>query len=392
MNNKEYKEYTAADFLNDPDFLLWCLDPDKREDLFWSEFPANHPETYAEFRKAVQTVGSIRLNNFQLEEGEKAELYDSIMSDYRALCTRRRLLRRRLFALAAAAVAALGLVIPALLGVFRPAADPGDGLAQNSEIRLISGRRAENIAAESASIECSPAGEVRINGRRVASAKPARMNRLVVPEGKRADITLSDGSRVWINSGSAFSFPAVFEGGERRVSIEGELYIDVTPDPARPFIVHNAYFDTRVLGTSFDVSAYSDADRPASVVLVHGAVEITTGEGEQIQLGPNDMFSLKAGNYTVVQVDPSQYVSWKDGLLTFTSFTLERVIAQIAAYYRVEIVCDPAVRELCCSGKLVLFDELPDTLDVLSGILPVSCRIERQPDGTQLIRITARPN
>ena len=90
MDNKEYKEYTAADFLNDPDFLLWCLDPDKREDLFWSEFPANHPETFAEFRKAIQTVGSVRLNNFTLEEGEKAELYDSIMSDYRALCSRRR--------------------------------------------------------------------------------------------------------------------------------------------------------------------------------------------------------------------------------------------------------------------------------------------------------------
>ena len=390
MDNKEYKEYTAADFLNDPDFLLWCLDPDKREDLFWSEFPANHPETYAEFRKAIQTVGSVRLNNFTLEASEKAELYDSIMSDYRALCSRRRQLHRRLFALAAAAVVAAGVVVPALLGVFRPAAESLP--AQASEIRLISGKQAEHIASESASIECNPAGEVRINGRKVASAKPARMNRLVVPEGKRADITLSDGSRVWINSGSVFTFPAAFGEGERRVSIEGELYIDVTPDPERPFIVQNAFFDTRVLGTSFDVNAYADSDRPASVVLVRGAVEITTGDGEQVQLESNDMFSLKAGNYTVVKVDPSQYISWKDGLFTFSSGTLERVIAQIAAYYRVEIVCDPDVRELCCSGKLVLFDDLSDTLDVLSDILPIDCRIEQRPDGTQAVRITARTN
>ena len=390
MDNKEYKEYTAADFLNDPDFLLWCLDPDKREDLFWSEFPANHPETYAEFRKAIQTVGSVRLNNFTLEASEKAELYDSIMSDYRALCSRRRQLHRRLFALAAAAVVAAGVVVPAMLGVFRPAAESLP--AQASEIRLISGKQAEHIASESASIECNPAGEVRINGRKVASAKPARMNRLVVPEGKRADITLSDGSRVWINSGSVFTFPAAFGEGERRVSIEGELYIDVTPDPERPFIVHNAFFDTRVLGTSFDVNAYADSDRPASVVLVRGAVEITTGDGEQVQLESNDMFSLKAGNYTVVKVDPSQYISWKDGLFTFSSGTLERVIAQIAAYYRVEIVCDPDVRELCCSGKLVLFDDLSDTLDVLSDILPIDCRIEQRPDGTQAVRITARTN
>lgn len=390
MDNKEYKEYTAADFLNDPDFLLWCLDPDKREDLFWSEFPANHPETFAEFRKAIQTVGSVRLNNFTLEASEKAELYDSIMSDYRALCSRRRQLHRRLFALAAAAVVAAGVVVPALLGVFRPAAESLP--AQASEIRLISGKQAEHIASESASIECNPAGEVRINGRKVASAKPARMNRLVVPEGKRADITLSDGSRVWINSGSVFTFPAAFGEGERRVSIEGELYIDVTPDPERPFIVHNAFFDTRVLGTSFDVNAYADSDRPASVVLVRGAVEITTGDGEQVQLESNDMFSLKAGNYTVVKVDPSQYISWKDGLFTFSSGTLERVIAQIAAYYRVEIVCDPDVRELCCSGKLVLFDDLSDTLDVLSDILPIDCRIEQRPGGTQAVRITARTN
>ena len=392
MDNKEYKEYTAADFLNDPDFLLWCLDPDKREDLFWSEFPANHPETFAEFRKAIQTVGSIRLNNFTLEEGEKAELYDSIMSDYRALCSRRRLLRRRLFALAAAAVVAAGVVVPALLGVFRPPTETDVSPARASEIRLISGRQSEHIASESASIECAPSGEVRINGRKIASAKPARMNRLVVPEGKRADITLSDGSRVWINSGSVFTFPAAFGEGERRVSIEGELYIDVTPDPEHPFIVHNALFDTRVLGTSFDVNAYCDSNRPASVVLVHGAVEITTGDGEQVQLESNDMFSLKAGNYTVVKVDPSQYVSWKDGLFTFSSGTLERVIAQIAAYYRVEIVCDPDVRELCCSGKLVLFDDLSDTLDVLSDILPINCRIEQRPDGTRAGCVTARTN
>lgn len=390
MDNKEYKEYTVADFLNDPDFLLWCLDPDKREDLFWSEFPANHPETYAEFRKAIQTVGSVRLNNFTLEEGEKAELYDSIMSDYRALCSRRRQLRRRVFALVAAAVVAVGVAVPALLGVFRLA---GENLpAQASEIRLISGKQAEHIASESASIECNPSGELRVNGRKIASGKPARMNRLVVPEGKRADITLSDGSRVWVNSGSVFTFPAVFGQGERRVSIEGELYIDVTPDPERPFIVHNTYFDTRVLGTSFDVSAYADRDRPASVVLVNGTVEITTTEGEQVQLGSNDMFSLKAGNYTVVQVDPAQYISWKDGLFTFSSGTLEWVIAQIAAYYRVKIVCDPDVRELSCSGKLVLFDDLSETLDVLSDILPINCRIEQRPDGTQVVRVTARTN
>lgn len=390
MNSKEYKEYAVADFLNDPDFLLWCLDPDKREDLFWSEFPANHPETYAEFRKAIQTVGSVRLNNFTLEEGEKAELYDSIMSDYRTLCSHRRQLRRRVFALAAAAVVAVGVAVPALLGVFRLA---GENLpAQASEIRLISGRRAEHIASESASIECNPSGELRVNGRKVASGKPARMNRLVVPEGKRADITLSDGSRVWINSGSVFTFPAVFGPGERRVSIEGELYIDVTPDPERPFIVHNTFFDTRVLGTSFDVNAYADSDRPASVVLVSGTVEITTSDGEQVQLESNDMFSLKAGNYTVVQVDPAQYISWKDGLFTFSSGTLEWVVAQIATYYRVKIVCDPDVRELCCSGKLVLFDDLSETLDVLSDILPVSCRIEQRPDGTQVVRVTARTN
>lgn len=390
MDNKEYKEYTVADFLNDPDFLLWCLDPDKREDLFWSEFPANHPETYAEFRKAIQTVGSVRLNNFTLEEGEKAELYDSIMSDYRALCSRRRQLRRRVFALAAAAVVAVGVAVPALLGVFRLA---GENLpAQASEIRLISGKQAEHIASESASIECNPSGELRVNGRKIASGKPARMNRLVVPEGKRADITLSDGSRVWVNSGSVFTFPAVFGQGERRVSIEGELYIDVTPDPERPFIVHNTYFDTRVLGTSFDVSAYADRDRPASVVLVNGTVEITTTDGEQVQLGSNDMFSLKAGNYTVVQVDPAQYISWKDGLFTFSSGSLEWVIAQIAAYYRVKIVCDPDVRELSCSGKLVLFDDLSETLDVLSDILPINCRIEQRPDGTQVVRVTARTN
>ena len=89
-------------------------------------------------------------------------------------------------------------------------------------------------------------------------------------------------------------------------------------------------------------------------------------------------------NYSVYEVDPYKYISWKDGLLFFTSNTLFEVLQKVAAFYKIEITCSGEIGSRKCTGKLILFDDLDGTLDVLSDIFRIA--YVRGPDGSVAVR------
>ena len=236
-------------------------------------------------------------------------------------------------------------------------------------------------------------GEILIDGKENEGAETDRRtprqevrvhtSELVVPKGKRAHLQLSDGTRVWINSASVLRFPSAF-GDTRDVFVEGEAYFEVAKDANRPFIVHTDHFATRVLGTSFDVTTAPRADGSSAVVLVEGSVAIDVANGESVTLNPSERFSMKDGSYSVYEVDPYKYISWKDGLLFFTSNTLFEVLQKVAAFYKIEITCFGEIGSRKCTGKLILFDDLDGTLDVLSDIFRIA--YVRGPDGSVAVR------
>lgn len=88
---------------------------------------------------------------------------------------------------------------------------------------------------------------------------------------------------------------------------------------------------------------------------------------------------MKDGSYSVYEVDPYKYISWKDGLLFFASNTLFEVLQKVAAFYKIEITCSGEIGSRKCTGKLILFDDLDGTLDVLSDIFRIA--YVRGPDG-----------
>ena len=177
--------------------------------------------------------------------------------------------------------------------------------------------------------------------------------------------------------------PSAF-GDTRDVFVEGEAYFEVAKDANRPFIVHTDHFATRVLGTSFDVTTAPRADGSSAVVLVEGSVAIDVANGESVTLNPSERFSMKDGSYSVYEVDPYKYISWKDGLLFFTSNTLFEVLQKVAAFYKIEITCFGEIGSRKCTGKLILFDDLDGTLDVLSDIFRIA--YVRGPDGSVAVR------
>ena len=166
---------------------------------------------------------------------------------------------------------------------------------------------------------------------------PAQLMALSVPRGQDYHLTLADGTQVWLNAESRLEFPDRFNGNTREVRLKGEAYFEVKKDAKRPFIVHTDYLTTRVLGTSFDVRAYSRKD--ASVTLVSGRVQVKTGDLAQV-LSPGEQAALKGSQLAVIPVDTYPITQWKEGFFYFDNQSLFVIMQELARWYGVNVSFD----------------------------------------------------
>lgn len=202
------------------------------------------------------------------------------------------------------------------------------------------------------------------------STLKAEMREIVVPEGKRLDAILSDGTKIYVNSGSKVIYPDVFDEEKREIHIEGEVYLDVAKNPDCPFIVKTRDFDISVLGTAFNVCAYSN-ETSASVVLVHGSVLVTTENKHKIQLEPNQLINIKGGETSICEVDVAEYISWKDNMLLANRKSLADIFRKLELYYGCKIQYDPKIVSMSLTGKLDLLPEIKDVIENLCLSFPL---------------------
>ena len=164
-------------------------------------------------------------------------------------------------------------------------------------------------------------------------------NELITPRGGSYKLDLADGSKVWLNAGSSLRFPVSFSDSTRKVFLEGEAYFEVTHN-GKPFIVSSDNMDIRVLGTSFNVSAYRD-DKEVKTTLVEGKVSINSRSENQIEsiiLLPNKQATINKSDSTIriAEVNTLQYTSWMKGKLEFNNETLEIVMKRLSRWYDFE--------------------------------------------------------
>ena len=200
---------------------------------------------------------------------------------------------------------------------------------------------------------------------------------LTVPRGGEYVLTLSDSTRVWMNSDSELRYPSRFEGGERRVSVTGEAYFQVAKDESLPFIVEAGGAAVRVTGTEFNVMAYPDDGR-VETTLVSGGVDVeANGQTRRVAPGSQAVYDKSSGGLTVRAVDLALYTSWKDGLFEFRDMPLGAVARQLERWYDVEILfADPAVADIRFTGAVKKMKPLAFILDIIQGTRSVDCRIE----------------
>lgn len=156
-----------------------------------------------------------------------------------------------------------------------------------------------------------------------------------VPEGGEYRVVLSDGTKVWINSGSELTFPIDFEKGERVVELKGEAYFDVAKDKEWPFIVRACHSSVKVLGTSFNVCSYEE-DAFEQVTLEKGGVQVNYHTGTFL-LHPGEQFELDAENekIEVKNVNVKLFTSWIDGMFRFHNMPLDLLTVKLERWYNV---------------------------------------------------------
>lgn len=210
-------------------------------------------------------------------------------------------------------------------------------------------------------------------------------NTVVVPYGKRTQITLSDGTKVWLNSGSKLVYPAVFTARKREVYIDGEAVFDVTHMQDKPFVVSTKDFDIKVLGTVFNVNSYAD-DKSSSTVLETGKIELICRAAgilsqERLNILPGTMavYDRNQKIFEQKQVDPQKYLSWREGYLILNSEKLENILRKLGRYYNIEmVITDNYLKKATFSGYLDLKNSPEEVLSVINETTSLSFSVDHE--------------
>jgi len=166
-----------------------------------------------------------------------------------------------------------------------------------------------------------------------ADLEKIAINTIVVPRAGIYSVTLSDGTKVWINSESKISYPVSFSGEKREVTLSGEAYFEVAHDRNHPFIVNCNGNSVTVTGTEFNVESY-DYKRTITT-LVKGGV-ILSGSSGSVNLTPGMQGIIANNEISTLNVNAQQYSSWKDGFFEFDNMTLGEMVVKLSRWYDVE--------------------------------------------------------
>lgn len=381
----KYENYSVKDFLEDDLFLQWQLAPTEALDEFWKQVLQQYPHQEANLSDAVRTLHSVTINHVSLSRREEDKMLQNIYARYRRHRVRR-------FIYWSTSVAASLILLFLLVSPLRDFTGEKVNVMLTDvqsvrldtiqDVQLIIGEKKTIAMAEDADISWTKEDEIEVNGRSSNSTYKSRIDAdvtystLLVPYGKRSFLTLRDGTKVCINSGTEVRFPVNMEGKERSIYVDGEIYIEVAKDKERPFYVHTSGFDVRVYGTKFNVTSYK-ADKEKSVVLVEGSVSVCSKEetkekeAKEIFLHPDQMYHTTNRGPMITHVNALQYITWKDGIWQFTSESLESIALRLSRYYGVDIHCDEKTAVKSCTGKLILFDDVDKTLRIIEEIFGV---------------------
>lgn len=390
LKTKDYATYSFEDFLQDDHFISSMVNPDEDSIAFWTDFLTTKPANSDEFLAAKSYINSFPVSKEKLSQGEINAMWNSIMSSNRKHQLAHRN-KKYAFTILKAVVAAciIGVVFTISLtdkfvdkesDIFHFAKNTTVGDYQSSHTQLMLSEDNTIILDEKESVIVYDSTSIKTNGKEMSNKGTSKFNRLIVPKGKRSMLTLSDGTRLWINAGTHLIYPVEFDKKQRNLYVDGEIYIEVAHKEGWPFVIETKDIGINVLGTVFNVTAY-ESDAVKRVILISGSVKINNRNSpaaEDLILSPNKKYEYGVNAGFVETVDAAKFISWKDGMYLFENENLEVIVKRLSRYYGVDISIDKESAQLRCSGKLDLKDDLNIVLQGLAYAVPI--RFEKLQD------------
>lgn len=207
-------------------------------------------------------------------------------------------------------------------------------------------------------------------------AGKAEYHTLSTPRGGQYRLQLPDGTAVWLNAESSITYPTVFTDNYRKVKVTGEVYFEVAQNKEQPFMVDiNSKATVAVLGTSFNVSAYTDEQvirttlLEGSIMMIHDQQTAMLRPGQQAQINNELKMNI------IHNADVEMVVAWKNGLFRFNHAHLDEVLRQMSRWYDVGVVYENGVPDIIFSGEIKRDLNLSQALLVLEK-MGVHYRIE----------------
>ena len=191
-------------------------------------------------------------------------------------------------------------------------------------------------------------------------------NTITIPKGGQFQIVLSDGSKVWLNSASSITFPAAFSKTERKVTVTGEVYFEVAKNKHLPFRVVAGKQTVEVLGTHFNINAYSD-EEAIKTTLIEGSVKVSADSQNAI-LKPEQQSSIlnnKPGRISINTVDTDDVLAWKNGNFQFERAEIQLIMREASRWYDVDIKYERELPQRRFTGSISRNVNLSELLKML---------------------------
>lgn len=204
-------------------------------------------------------------------------------------------------------------------------------------------------------------------------------NELATPRGGVFQVTLPDGSHVWLNAASSLKYPLTFTG-KRTVILNGQAYFEIAPNAQQPFIVKAGETEVQVLGTSFDIMAYND-EQAVNTTLVTGAVKVLQGNiSTLLQPGQQSQLNLTTGKMEVQPANLENVLAWRNGKFELENTGLPAFLRQLSRWYDIEIGIEAPANEVAdkkFGGQIGRDMNLQDVITILE-LYGVKCKLENR--------------
>lgn len=255
------------------------------------------------------------------------------------------------------------------VGHFQPTTETGVRgralLTLSTGERVVLSQQDTLLQSEEISIRVNRAGEAVYETKDSVVPSSTTYNIMEVPQGAEFHLTLGDGTKVWLNSGTRLRYPVKFTGDVRFVELSGEAYFDVKRDEALPFVVKTSRSEVMVLGTEFCVKDY--VNQVNQTTLVSGSVSVKDFRGQSYVIVPGQQVCIDQDSSCVLEVETLYFTSWKDGYFMFDQATLERIMDELARWYNFDyFFANAEARNMMLTARIKKYDNIDTVLDILS--------------------------